>query len=442
LKKKKLNIVFFIDYDIDTGLGHLNRCLHLIKFIKSAKITFISKKKIKVNGIKNINDSFNKIINFKKNYDIAVIDSYKFSSKDEKQLKKKCKKIITIDDLNNRKYYSDILINYNPRNSIKNYKKNVLKKTSLLIGNNYNFILFKNFKKRTTKKKINILIYLGTKNKSKLIKKILDKINQNEEIVNNIVILSKYKFKYEKLKLNFIYSQDKIFINKIIKNSDICFLSTGVIVYEALSYGKIIFGKAISLNQLDNYKFLTRKKIIHKLNDFETLKLKKYNKSLDKNFFKNSFKTSIFKLLFSPIIDNKKKEIHLEFFSNNYLKNIYELQTKYYRKNYLNPSTFSFKKHLKYYARETKDYSKNTFIIKQGNNFVGYIKTHDKLKTTDISIAIKKKYQKRGIATRLLKFLRHNEFFKKEPSATIKKDNIKSISAFKKAGIKRLKLFK
>ena len=137
--KKKLNVIFFIDYDKNSGLGHLNRCLHFLKYLKSDKITFVTKKNI-LKGIKNINKTFSSVIENKNIYDLAVIDSYKISTTFEKKLKK-CQKIITIDDLNYRKYVPDILINYNPEIRENVYYKKTRYNTNYLIGPKYNFII-------------------------------------------------------------------------------------------------------------------------------------------------------------------------------------------------------------------------------------------------------------------------------------------------------------
>ena len=112
--KKKLNFIFFIDFSENSGFGHLNRCLHLLKYYKSNNITFVTEKKIEIRGIKNINGKFSNVIKQKKIYDFAIIDSYNISTDLEKKIIKISKKTLTIDDLNNRKYNCDFLINYNP----------------------------------------------------------------------------------------------------------------------------------------------------------------------------------------------------------------------------------------------------------------------------------------------------------------------------------------
>ena len=445
--KKKLNFIFFIDFSENSGFGHLNRCLHLLKYYKSNNITFVTEKKIEIRGIKNINGKFSNVIKQKKIYDFAIIDSYNISTDLEKKIIKISKKTLTIDDLNNRKYNCDFLINYNPNITQNYYGKNLNKKTIQLLGKQYNFIINKQNNKKIgpQKSKFNILIYFGTKNRSNLIKtKILKYISKKNHLINKILILSKYQFKYNDLKISFLNSHNKELVLKKIKESDICFLSTGVIVYEALNFNKLIFGKYISNNQKDNYKSLIKENEILSLN-----KIKDYNfsKKMINNLKKNTlnynlYKNSIFKLLIEPIVDKVGNKIHIEFYRNYYLRNIYKLQNKDFRKNYINSKTFSYKAHTNYFKQMNKSMKLNTFIIKNENNFVGYIKTFDKTINTEVSIAIKKEYQNKGIATKLLKYLVTNKFFLKNPMAKINKNNLSSINAFKQAGFKNLEFFK
>jgi spore coat polysaccharide biosynthesis predicted glycosyltransferase SpsG len=153
--KKKINIIFFIDYDENSGLGHLNRCLHFLKYFHQSNITFVTKKRVNIKGIININNFFLSIINKNKLYDIAVIDSYKISTALERKIKKISKILITIDDLINRKFYSDYVINYNPNVKVKQYKNKLSPISKLLLGPNYNFILsHKKKRKKQNKKKI------------------------------------------------------------------------------------------------------------------------------------------------------------------------------------------------------------------------------------------------------------------------------------------------
>ena len=445
-KSGKINIIFFIDYSEKSGLGHLNRCKHLIDLFGKNKITTITQKKLILKGTKNYVGEFSNFID-KKKYDLAVIDSYSVNYKIEYKIKRIAKKLITVDDLCNRKYCCDYLINYNPYIKRKHYLDKIKKYTNLLLGQKYNFLISNKNTQNKTQKKKNILIYFGTKNRSVFIKnRILNHLNKYKKNLEEIVILSNFKFKYKNLKLKFMFTNKKDKILKILNKTDICFLSTGVMVYEALNLNKLIFVKSISRNQSDNYKFLTKNKYAIPLKNLN-------NTSLDKNSLDNiraklkqiNFKFNnsvIFKLIFEPIIDNQGKKYHLEHYSNEHINELYKLQTTEYRKYYLNPSTFSIHSHIKYHKKAMLNDNLNTFIIKNEKNFVGYITTNNIRKKTEVSISIKKDYQNKSVGTKLLKNLLKKKFFLNEPLVKINSNNIYSIKAFKRAGFRKLLYFK
>ena len=278
---KKKNIVF-LDFHSTSGLGHLSRCKYLLKYLNLKSAIFISEKKINEKGFKCINITFDKFLKEnKENFNIAIIDSYKITYEQEKKIKKISNKLITIDDENKRRFCCDYLINYNPEAKNFKYQKKIQKDTKLLLGKNYNFIL--NFKKIKikTNNKINILIYFGTKNRSIFLKKkILDKLKKNKKIIGKIKIFSKYQFNHKDFNIEFKYNKNKKIILSDIKNSDICIVSSGIIIYEALSYKKLIFAKPISNNQLSHYKYLLKNKLIHSTNNLKnfTFTRKKINK--------------------------------------------------------------------------------------------------------------------------------------------------------------------
>ena len=233
------------------------------KIFSKNKATFVTKKKLNFKNIINVNNFNFSHINRKGIYDVAVIDSYKISYFFEKKIKKISKRTICIDDLNYRNYNCDFLINYNPIIKNKYYENKIGSRTCKLLGSKYNFII--NSKKsddlNLSKSKFNILIYFGTKDRTNFIKrKILYYIYKYKKLINKITILSNYKFKYKDLNLSFFKTDNNNSVLNKIRKSDFCFLSTGVIVYEALSFNKIIFGKNISINQTDNYNYLKSKK--------------------------------------------------------------------------------------------------------------------------------------------------------------------------------------
>ena len=444
-------IIFFIDYNEKSGMGHLNRCLHFRENFKNQKITFVTEKKFYFKGIRNINCKLNDFKFKKKKYDVGIIDSYLINQNTEKKIKKACIKTIVIDDLKNRKYNCDYVINYDPYINKKSYEKKVSKKTILLLGYKYNFIKNNNINKNFNikKKKLNVLIYFGTKNRSIFIQnKILKKIHIFKTKFNKIIILSNYKFKYKSLNIKFSTFSNFKKIEKLFKICDIYFLSTGIIIYEAINYNKLIFSKYISSNQKNNFEFLKKKKLIFPIKNFENYfknsKLK-INAEEKKNNFDCTFNNKpIFNLIINPITDKNGNEIHLEHFNfsdQNYFREIFNLQKKEYRKYYINPNIFNYRSHLNYLKKLDNSSNQDLFIIKNKKKFVGYIKNNIVRNKTEVSISINKNFQNRGISTGILKYLINENFFLKKPIAKINKKNLFSIKAFKNAGFKEIKLF-
>ena len=169
LRQKNKSILFIYDHSKKTGNGHLRRCEYFSKIFPKKFDTKYQKYNAKL-----FNDNLDKI------YDYIITDSYKINYINEKKLKNYCKRLITIDDNYNRKFASDIIINYSPVISKKIYKRKCLNKTRLFLGEKFNFISKEKYLKNpniseSQKKKLNILIYFGTNDRSNLINKIKKK---------------------------------------------------------------------------------------------------------------------------------------------------------------------------------------------------------------------------------------------------------------------------
>ena len=104
----------------------------------------------KFRGEKSDSKNFVEKINHNEAKDMLFIDDYRLSSKWSKNLKKKFKKIIVIDDLANRKFNCNYYINYKTNFNLNNFsiaKKINKLKTKLILGNQYT-ILDQSLKKK------------------------------------------------------------------------------------------------------------------------------------------------------------------------------------------------------------------------------------------------------------------------------------------------------
>tara|TARA_B100001250_G_C19774058_1_gene778686 strand:- start:506 stop:1837 length:1332 start_codon:yes stop_codon:yes gene_type:complete len=439
-------IIFFIDFNENSGLGHLKRCLKLNDVLKAKDTTFVSDKVFYSKKVKSIKSNINKFIKSNsKNYDIAVIDSYNINFNQQKKISIFSKKVIIIDDLCDRKFYCDYLINYNPLIDYKNYDGKISKRTTLLLGINYNFIVnsinTKNIKK--VNNKYNILIYFGKKNRSKFISNIISKFNNFEKKINKVLIFSNYNLNLKNIKYKIIKISDKNNISKHLKNSQLCIISSGIIIYEALGLKKIIFSKPISKNQYPHYRYLIKNNYILSLKELKKINEKKLINFKQKINSKLKFKNSslILKTILHPIVDKNNNKINLEFYNSKYLQDLYSMQSKNYRLYYKNSSTFSFAKHKRYFKIVEKSENIKFLVMKINQKLIGYIKAEKVKNNSIISIAVIKKFQNLGIGSKVLKFLKQNNFFDGIPTAYINRKNYNSYKAFENAKIKNIKFF-
>ncbi len=443
-------ILNIVDYSNNSGLGHLNRTLVLNKIFENvSKFYFVSEKKIlskrrgTINYVKNINN-FLKLNKLKYNY--CIMDNYNITFKQEKKFKKICDKLIYIDDFQKRKSISDYIINPSPIAKKENYnKRTVDKKTKLLIGKKFNFLEFpyvNNHKiKYIKKKRVRIFVYLGTKNRLKLIKAIFKGVDK-KKIKEIIIVNQKFKKKELNIPTRFLKNLKKKVFLSTMNRSDILILSSGIVINEASNLKKKIFLTKISSNQKKNYKFFIKKSFVSDVKEFKSfinMPVNYINKNLElmNNRPYDSYNKIInIKNLINPIKDNEGFEITLEKYSQKYCKSIYFLQSKQNREFLSNKKTFSYVKHKIYLNSFLKVSKNHLFVILKKNKFVGYIKFTKFQNYYDISIMLEKKFRNRSIATKVLKYFKQNKILSMDIKAKVAKKNISSIRAFKKAGFK------
>lgn len=121
MKKKK--VFFRVDGDTKTGLGHLVRCIALANMLKSAfKIVFFCKQippQISNELIENQFDlgQIANELNFFESLDsddIVVLDGYNFDINYQNQIKSIGCKLVCIDDLHDKEFVADLIINHSP----------------------------------------------------------------------------------------------------------------------------------------------------------------------------------------------------------------------------------------------------------------------------------------------------------------------------------------
>lgn len=220
-----MNIVFRVDSSVQIGLGHLMRCVALGDELKQkgCNVTFLCKA-LEGNLIELVehkvivlekNDNFQSddlFLNWlgatqeqdaketikvmPKMTDLLVVDSYALDQIWHQKLRPHTKKILVIDDLANRKFDCDILLNQNLGVEEKVYEGRVPRDCKLLLGCNYALlrpefseIRAKALEKRHQTTKIeNILVSLGGSDIDNVTYDILQQLDSRFNIV---VVLGK-----------------------------------------------------------------------------------------------------------------------------------------------------------------------------------------------------------------------------------------------------------
>ena len=193
-----MKIAFRVDSSSQMGAGHLMRCLTLAAGLQKQnyKITFICRQltgnliplithpvlflpkdeSFRSNdfylnwlGATQDNDAKQTIAIMPENIDLLIVDSYALDEDWHNLLRPYVKKIMVIDDLANRQFNCDILLNQNLGSQKEDYQGRVPCSCELLLGCRYallrpEFSAFRKLalmKRKKTKKIKNILVSLG-----------------------------------------------------------------------------------------------------------------------------------------------------------------------------------------------------------------------------------------------------------------------------------------
>ena len=221
-----IRVIIRVDASLQIGIGHVMRCLTLAQGLqeKGIKVKFICRKhkgnlidKIRSKGFhtyelessdeknidsklahaswlgvtqqKDVEDCIN-ILKIKKT-DWLIVDHYGLDEQWQKSLKPYYKKLMVIDDLADRQFDCDVLLNQNFGSHKDHYINKLPKSCKLLIGCEYallrpEFLKLRSQaleKRRNTKKIKNILISMGGSDIKNITYDILRDIDNNYNVV-------------------------------------------------------------------------------------------------------------------------------------------------------------------------------------------------------------------------------------------------------------------
>ena len=247
----EMNVVFRVDSSNQMGVGHLTRCLTLADELekKNHNATFICRE-LKGNLIKSIKhrvfilpvdkdfqsddlylswlgatqeqDAKQTIQAIPDNADLLIVDSYALDEVWHKQLNPHTKKIMVIDDLADREFDCDVLLNQNLGSQKEDYQGKVPSDCELLLGCDYALLRpeFSELRKQAKKKRKDtkeikyILISMGGSDKNNVTYDILQQLDDDFNVIVVLGGASQHK------KMIKEYVKDKSIKVKVIVNAD------------------------------------------------------------------------------------------------------------------------------------------------------------------------------------------------------------------------------
>ena len=272
-----MKVIFRVDASLEMGIGHVMRCLTLANELKQQnhEIIFICRELtgnhillikypvlvlpkndnfqsdgLYLNwlGVTQEQDAEQTIKVIPKNIDLLIVDSYALDEIWHKQLKPYTKKIMVIDDLADRQFNCDVLLNQNLGTQIEDYKDKVTDDCELLLGCDYALLRpeFPNLrekaliKRKNTKVIKNILISMGG---SDITNKTYDILQEVSDDLNIVVILggisphNKMIKNYAKSKKNVKVIVDADNISRLMFDADLAIGAGGSTSWERCCLG-------------------------------------------------------------------------------------------------------------------------------------------------------------------------------------------------------------
>jgi UDP-2,4-diacetamido-2,4,6-trideoxy-beta-L-altropyranose hydrolase len=272
-----MKIVFRVDASLKMGIGHLIRCLTLANELnqQNHEIYFVCRElfgnliskidypvlvlprddnfqsnSLYLNwlGSSQEQDAKQTIRVIPPNLDLIIVDSYALNEIWQKKMREYTKKIMVIDDLVNRKFECDILLNQNLGTSVEDYYQKIPKSCELLLGSEYallrpEFAKLRDkalLKRKKTKKIKNILVSMGGFDLKNKTYEILQDISDN---LNIVVVLgsssphNKMIKSYAKNKENVMVFIDTDNISELMYDADLAIGAGGSTSWERCCLG-------------------------------------------------------------------------------------------------------------------------------------------------------------------------------------------------------------
>lgn len=392
----KNKIIFRADANFEIGYGHFIRTLALADILKDyffcvfytanpTKYQISQLNKVCEFVSLNEENKLSEFLSFLSGDEIVILDNYYYDSLYQQKIKAKGCKVVCIDDMHDKRYNCDVIIN---QVITDKSKFNCRNNTFLCLGNSWAllrkpFLDLKSIERHTIYNKLHVLIMYGG----------IDKFNLSEEtaeyiskisIVDHITIVVGDSHQMKSITSNKIDIKRSLSASEIanlMQISDVGIMSTSSVCLEAKACSLPIIAGYYVDNQKEIYEVYKKNKEIVPIGSL-----------LNKTYLEK---------IKNAIINKSYYSRHNDCQNNNYVKLFVWLSLKYFKsdtyvfKNYLdlseeeskivynirisdririymdNPNVFAYSTHCKFIKSLCYDTSKLYWAIYKGGEFVG-----------------------------------------------------------------------
>ncbi len=450
-------VLIRVDGSAEIGLGHVVRCIALAKMlIDEFQIHFISKEipeslieDMSSNGFEftkiETEETFFKLLS---GTEIVVLDNYFFDTAYQKKVKETlgCK-LVCIDDLHDKEFYADLIINHAPGVKPEDYQAQTF--TQFALGLDYALLRPSFLKAAKEERKIEknetVFVCFGGSDIKNITSRCLSALIRVKEFKRIIVVLGAAFQNLEEVKniaettnrVEIYHEIDENRMLELLKISQLAIVPSSGILLEALSAGCMVISGGYVENQKFIYQYYKNSHLILDAGQFD---IESIEKAIELSFEKEIFP-------FRRIDGYSGKRINNCFFGLDFvLRNIVKKDCKLLfdwandpdvRNNALNTTNIMWNNHLNWFLDKLVNPDTYIYILERKGIAIGQIRFDREDDYWKLDYSIDKKYRRMGIGSKIIKL--GLEKIEGEVKAWVKLDNIASRKVFQKLGFRESK---
>lgn len=451
----KKEIFIRADGSPEIGSGHLIRCFALAQMLKrDFEVTFFCKKipeNIKLELIENdfnvrVLSSENDFFSFLTGKEIVVLDHYFLDSNYQKRIKKIGNKLVCIDDLHEKEFFADLIINHAPGTVSEDYKSQPYTKFALGLD----FVLlrpaFLEAARKNKKESLPIhklFICFGGSDLQNITKTILEVAILFSEFQKIYPVLGPSFQNHEEIQA--LAKKDKrIQIKRelkekelvaLIEKSDLAIIPASGILLEVLAVGCNLITGSYVQNQKNIFSYFKKTGSINVVENFSKSSIRRsIQRGLDNSQPTNNF------------IDGRSGERLRKLFWTLFLKirsSSYEdceylfkwANDEDVRQNAFNSAPIPWEQHKEWFSKKISDINTKIFILELENTPVGQVRFEKESDYWKIDYSIKKEFRGKGFGKIILE--KSIPEINGTLKAWVKIENVGSIKVFEKLGFRK-----